>query len=55
MPIGPPRASCAGANLFAASLWNAILVGTDFRGANLTRATTAGAVRDRATPAGAGA
>lgn len=49
------RASCAGANLFAASLWNAILVGTDFRGANLTRATTAGAVRDRATPAGAGA
>ena len=49
------RARCVGANLFAASLWHAVLVHTDFRNANLTRATTAGAVRERPSPEGAGA
>lgn len=49
------RARCAGANLFAASLWNAVLVDTDFGGANLGRASMAGAVRERPAPAGAGA
>jgi len=47
------RARCAGANLFAASLWSAVLVDTDFRGANLMRASTAGAVRQSAGPRGA--
>lgn len=46
------RARCDGANLFAASLWNAVLIETDFRRANLGRANSAGAVRERPAPAG---
>lgn len=46
------RTRCDGANLFAASLWNAVLIDTDFRGANLGRTNSAGAVHDRPAPAG---
>jgi len=49
------RARCVGANLFAASLWSAVLVDTDFGGANLMRASTAGAVRQSPGPRGADA
>jgi uncharacterized protein YjbI with pentapeptide repeats len=46
------RACFDHANLFAAGLWNAVLIDTDFRGANIGRANSAGAVRERPAPAG---